>query len=88
MANIHLSVPVVHSENLAAGMGEVISRSDHVRQTPHHLSSSDLGRAQNRPTESVPLRTTRVPESEQVRSGRSMQPRAGLTWFLAEQARA
>ena len=36
-------VLVVHPENRAAGMGEVISRSDHARQTPHHPSCSELG---------------------------------------------
>ena len=42
----------------------------------------DLGRAQNAgPTESVPLRTTRVPEPEWLRPGRCMQPRAGLRRF-------
>ena len=35
------------AENQAAGMGEAISRSDCARQTHHHLSCSDLGRAQN-----------------------------------------
>ena len=46
------------------------------------LSCSDLGRAQNAgPTESVPLRTTRVPEPERLRLGRWLQPRAGLGWF-------
>ena len=56
---------------------------------PHHLSCSDLGRAQNAgPTESAPLRTTRVPEPEWLRPGRCMQPRAGLGRFLAEQPRA
>ena len=44
-----------------------------------HLSYSDLGRAQNAgPTGSAPLRNTRVPEPEQLRPGRYMQPRAGL----------
>ena len=80
---------VVHPENQAAGIGVVISRSDHAHQTPHHLSCSDLGRAQNTgPTESVPLRTTRVHEPEQLRPGRCMQPRAGLARFPAEQPRA
>ena len=38
---------------------EGISRSECTHQTPHHLSCSDLGRAQNAgPTEPVPLRTT------------------------------
>ena len=50
---------VVHLDNQAASGGEAISRSNRARQTPHHLSCSDLGRAQNAgPTKSVPLRTT------------------------------
>ena len=50
--------------------GEALSHSDRARQTPHHLSCSDLGRAQIAgPTESAPLRTTRVPEPEQLRPG-------------------
>ena len=82
-------MPVVHPENRAAGMGEAISPSDHTRQTPYHLSCSDLGRAQNAgPMESAPLKTTRVPEPEQLRPGRCMQPRAGLGWFPVEQHRA
>ena len=82
-------MPVVHPENQAAGMGEVISSSDHDRHTPHHLSCLDLERAQNAgPTESVPLRTTRVPEPEQLRRQKCIQPRAGLRQFLAEQPRA
>ena len=81
-------MPVVHPENQAAGMGEAISHSDHARQTPDHLSCSDLGRAQNTgPTESVPLRTTRVPETEWLGPGRCRQLRAGLGWFPAEQTR-
>ena len=81
--------PVVHPEKWMARMGEVISHSDCTRQTPHHLSCSDLGRVQNAgPTESAPLRTTQVPEPEQIRPGRCMQHRAGLAWFLAEQPRA
>ena len=40
------------------------------------------------PTESVPLRTTQVPEPERLRTGRCMQPRAGLRWFPAEQPRS
>ena len=47
--------PDVHPENQAAGMGKVINRSNHARQTPGHLSFSELGRAQNAgPTESAP----------------------------------
>ena len=43
--------------------GEAISCSDRARQTPSHLSCSDLGRAQNAgPTESVSLWSTPVPE--------------------------
>ena len=54
-------MPVVHSENRVAGTGEAISHRDHTCQTPHHLSCSDLGRAQNTgPAESVPLRTTHL----------------------------
>ena len=80
---------VVHPENRAAGMGEVISCSDRAHQTPHYLSCSDLGRAQNAgPMESVPLRNTQVPEPERLRPGRCMQPRAGLGRILAEQPRA
>jgi len=68
---------------------EAISRSYHARQTPHHLSCLDLGRAQNAgPTESAPLRTTRMPEPEQLGPGRYMQPRAALGLFSAEQPRA
>ena len=70
-------------------MREVISCSDPVHQSPHHLSYLDLGRAQNTgPTESVPLRTTRVPETDWLRPGRCMQPKAGLRQFLVEQHRA
>ena len=59
---------VVHPENQVTGTGEVINHSDHARQTPHHLSYSDLGRAQNTgQTESAPLRTTRAPEPEWLR---------------------
>jgi len=72
-------VPAVHPENRVAGTGEVISLSDSTHQTPHHLSCSDLGRAQNAgPTESEPLRTTQAPEPEWLRSGKCVQPRAGL----------
>ena len=79
---------VVHPENRAAGTREAISHSNCARQTPHHLSCSDLGRAQNAgPTESAPLRTTRVPEPEELRPGRCMQPRAGLGRFPVEQTR-
>ena len=80
---------VVHPANRAAGTGEVISRSDHAHQTSHHPSCSKLGRAQNAgPTESTPLRTTRMPEPEQLRPGRCMQPKADLGWFPEEQPRA
>ena len=82
-------VPAVHPENRVAGTGEVISHSDGALQTPHHLSCLDMGRAQNAgPTESAPLRTTRVPEPEWLRPGRCMKPRASLWWFLAEQPTA
>ena len=73
---------VVHPENRAAGTGEVISLNNRARQTPHHVSCLDLGRAQNAgPTESVPLRTIRVPEPEWLRPGRCKKPRAGLGRF-------
>ena len=63
-------------------MGEVISCSDCAHQTPHHLSCSDLGKAQNAgPTESAPLRTPRVPEPERLRPGKFIQPRALLRQF-------
>ena len=69
--------------------GEAISRSSPARQTPHHLSCSDLGRAQNTgSTESAPLRTSRVPEPERLRPGRCKQPRAGCGWIPAEQPTA
>ena len=59
---------------------------DYARQAPGLLSCSDLGRAQNAgPTESAPLRSTRVPEPERLRPGKCMQPRAHLGQFLAEQ---
>ena len=65
---------VVHPENRAAGMGEVISHSDLARQT-HHLSCSDLGRAQNAgPTESASLRTTRVPDLRSLDLGGACSP--------------
>ena len=58
-------------ENRVAGTGEAISRSDCTCQTSGHLSCSDLGRAQNAgPTESAPLRTTRVPEPEWLGPGK------------------
>ena len=56
-------------------MGEAISCSDHTHQTPHHLSCSDLGRAQNAgSTESAPLRTTWVPEPERLKPGGACRP--------------
>ena len=67
---------VVHPENQVAGMGEEISCSDCARQTPGHLSCSDLGRVQNAGTESAPLRTTQVPEPGQLRPGKCIQSRA------------
>ena len=74
--------PVVHPENQVARTGEAISHSDHSCQTAGHLNCSDLGRAQNTgPTESVPLRTTGVPEPEWLRPGKCIQPRAGLRQF-------
>ena len=88
MVNIHLRRCAGCTPRKPSGR-EAISRSNHARQTPHHLSCSDLGRAQNAgPTESAPLRTTRVPEPEQLRPGRCKQPRASLGWFPAEQPRA
>ena len=70
-------MPVVHPENRAAGKGEAINLSDHTHQTPGHLSGLDLGRAQNTgPTESAPLRSTRVPEPGWLIPGKCMQPRA------------
>ena len=55
--------------------GEATSHSNRARQTPHHLSCSDLGRAQNAgPTESVPLRTTWVPEPERLGPGGASSP--------------
>jgi len=70
-------------------MGQVISYLYRARQTPHHLSCSDLGRAQNAgPTESAPLRTTQLPEPEQLRPGKCIQPGAGLRQFPAGQPRA
>ena len=70
-------------------MGEAISRSEGALKTPGQLSDLDLGRAQNAgPTESPPLRSTRVPEPERLRPGKCMQPRARLRQCLAEQLRA
>ena len=81
--------PVVHPKNPVAGTGEVISRSDHARQTPHHLSCLELGKAQNTgPMESAPLRTIWVPEPERLRPGICMQPRAGLWQFPVKQPKA
>ena len=60
-----------------------------LKQYKAHLSCSDLQRAQNTGlTESVPLRTTRVPEPEWLRPGKCIQPRADLRQFPAEQPRA
>ena len=82
-------MPVVHPENRVAGTGEAISHSDCACQTPHHPSCSELERAQNAgPMESVPMRTTQVPEAERLRPRRCMQPRASLGQFPAEQPRA
>ena len=81
--------PIVQPEKRAAGTGEVISRSDRAHKTPGHLRCSDLGRAQNAgPTESAPLRTTRVPQPEQLRPQKCIEPRASLRQFPAEQPRA
>jgi len=81
--------PVVHPENQVTGTGEAINCSDHARQTPGNLSCSDLGRTQNvGPTESAPLKNTRVPEPKWLRPGKYIQPRAGLRQFPAEQPRA
>ena len=52
------------------------------RQAPGHLSSSDLGRAQNAgPTESVPLWSTQEPDPEELRPGKCTQPRACFRHF-------
>ena len=65
------------------------SSRDRAHQTPGHLSCSDLGRAQNAgPTKPAPLRTTQVPEPEQLRPGRCMQPRVSLGQFPMKQPRA
>ena len=54
----------------------MISHSDCAHQKLGHLSCSDLGRAQNAgPTKSAPLRSTQVPEPEQLRPGKCTQPR-------------
>ena len=88
MVNIHLRRCTGCTPRKPSGR-EAVSHSSHARQTPHHLSCSDLGRAQNAGlTESAPLRTTRVPEPERLRPGRCKQPRAGHGWFPAEQPRA
>ena len=56
-------------------MGEAIRRSAHTHPTPSHLSCSDLGRAQNAgPTESAPLRPTRVPKPEWLTLGSAYNP--------------
>ena len=63
-------------------------------QWPHspNTSSPELLRygkgIKLRPSKSVPLRTTWVPEPERLRPGRCMRPRASLRWSLAEQPRA
>ena len=52
---------------------------DCARQTPGHLSCSDLGRAPNTgPSKAVPLWSIQEPEPEQLRLGKCMQPRARL----------
>ena len=60
MVNIHLRRCAGCTPRKLSGKdGEAISGSNRAHQTPHHLSCSDLGRAQNAgPTEPVPLRTT------------------------------
>jgi len=79
-------VRVVHPENRAARMGEVINRSDQAHQTPGHLGCWDLGNTQNAgPTKSAPLMSIRVPEPEQLRPVKSIQPRDSLRQFPAEQ---
>ena len=88
MVNIHLR-RCTGCTSRKPSSGEVISGNNRARQTPHLLSCSDLRRAQNAgPTESEPLRTTRVTEPERLRPGRCRQPRDGLRWFPAEQPRA
>ena len=75
----------VHPENQAAGTGKVISCSNCARQAPGHLSCLDLGRPQNAgQTDSVPLWSTWVPEPEQLRPEKCIQPRASLRKFPAE----
>ena len=82
-------VLVIHPENQTAGMGEAISCSNHAHQAPGHLSCSNLGRVLNTgPTKSALLWDTHVPEPEQLRPGKCIQPRASLRQFPAEQTRA
>ena len=82
-------VLVVHPENQVAETGEAINHSYCTCQAPGHLSCLDLGRAQNAgPTESALLKTTQVSESERLRPGKCIQPRASLRQFPAEQPRA
>ena len=90
MVNIHLRRCASFTPRKPSSReGEAISRSDHSRQTPGHLSCLDLGRSQNAgPTKSAPLRTTWVPEPEWLRPGKCIQPMAGLRQFPAEQPRA
>ena len=62
--------------------GDKKSCSDHTCQTPHHLSCSDLGRAQNTgPTKSAPVGSIQEPEPELLRPGKCMQPRAHFRQF-------
>ena len=49
------------------------------------LLGSGKGTKRRPNRESAPLRTTRVPEPEQLRPGKYRQPRAGHGWFPAEQ---
>ena len=80
------SAPALHPENWGTGTGEVIRPTAHpgncACQACGHLSSSDLGRAQNAdPTELLPLWCTQENEPEWLRPGKSMQPRARFRHF-------
>ena len=82
----HGTSEMAHSGNWVAGTREVIrctpTWGESTHQTPGCLSCSNLGRAQNAgPTESVPLWNTQEPEPEQLRPGRSTQPRAYFRQF-------
>ena len=72
--------------NQVAGTREVIRGTaclgECTHQPPGRMSCSDLGRAQNTdPTESVPLWSTREPESQQFRPGKCMKHRACFGQF-------